>query len=207
MLLSATFGEPQKIKTQLNWIVPVLVALTLYFKRSTLLVLMERDHLHRAVMHEGHALRAILLSHALAIKFIKIKEKKNNWILKMLNVSQTISFIYTCRWLVLSKVSINHFVLWHAFLFFINIKIMKWIKGFDLQVGPYVVIISLYLLMACYFRKEKKPFLMVRSMFNSNCFNVVKFYWNAFKPFTTNFYQTIIFLFLNIYFFPPDWIN
>jgi hypothetical protein len=61
---------------------------------------MERDRLHRAVMHKVRALRAlraILMSLAFALKFMKIEEKKNNWILKMSNVSQTISFIYTCR--------------------------------------------------------------------------------------------------------------
>jgi hypothetical protein len=57
---------------------------------------MERDRLHRAVMHKVRALRAlraILMSLAFALKFMKIEEKKSNWILKMSNVSQSNYFI------------------------------------------------------------------------------------------------------------------
>jgi hypothetical protein len=57
---------------------------------------MERDRLHRAVMHKVRALRAlraILMSLAFALKFMKIEEKKSNWILKMSNVSQSSYFI------------------------------------------------------------------------------------------------------------------
>jgi hypothetical protein len=120
---------------------------------------MERDRLHRAVMHKGHALRAILLSHVFAVKFMKIEEKKNNSILKMSNVSQTSSFIYTWRWLMLSRFSINHFVLWHEILFFINLKIMKWIKGFW----------STTKIICCHY-SIIFAHCMVRSIFNINLF-------------------------------------